>query len=223
MKNDPERQGNVQMADIFDLFKKISSSEASKPLGNIEYIVVGLGNPEKVYERTRHNAGFMAIDAIAMRLGVSLDRVKFSALVGEATIADKRVLLMKPQTSMNLSGNAVIEAARFYKIEPQNIVVLSDDITLDVGRLRVRRKGTHGGHNGLRSIEARLSSQEYQRIKIGIGAKPHPDYDLVNWVLGNFSSEDMVILGESFDKLYEGLCKILSGDTEGAMQICNAK
>ena len=211
------------MADIFELFKKISTDETTKSLGNVEYIVVGLGNPEKVYERTRHNAGFMAIDAIASRLGVRLDRAKFSALVGEAVIADKRVLLMKPQTSMNLSGNAVIEAARFYKIEPHNIVVLSDDITLDVGRLRVRRKGTHGGHNGLRSIEARLSSQEYQRIKIGVGAKPHPDYDLVNWVLGNFSSEDMNILGESFNRLYDGLCKILSGDTEGAMQICNAK
>ena len=211
------------MADIFELFKKISTGETSKSPANVEYIVVGLGNPEKVYERTRHNAGFMAIDAIASRLGVSFDRAKFSALVGEAVIADKRVLLMKPQTSMNLSGNAVIEAARFYKIEPQNIVVLSDDITLDVGRLRVRRKGTHGGHNGLRSIEARLSSQEYQRIKIGVGAKPHPDYDLVNWVLGNFSSEDMNILGESFNRLYDGLCKILSGDTEGAMQICNAK
>ena len=130
---------------------------------------------------------------------------------------------MKPQTSMNLSGNAVIEAARFYKIEPENVIVLSDDITLDVGRLRVRRKGTHGGHNGLRSIEAKLSSQEYQRIKIGIGAKPHPDYDLVDWVLGNFSNEDIAVLKESFDKLYSGLSKMISGDTESAMQICNAK
>ena len=211
------------MADIFDLFKQISSGGESRPLGNVEYIVVGLGNPEKEYERTRHNAGFMAIDAIAAKHSVRLDRIKFTSLVGEAVIADKRVLLMKPQTSMNLSGNAVVEAARFYKIAPQNVIVLSDDITLDVGRLRVRRKGTHGGHNGLRSIEARLSSQEYQRIKIGIGAKPHPDYDLVDWVLGNFSSDDMAKLGESFDRLYAGLCKMLSGDTDGAMQICNAK
>ena len=211
------------MADIFDLFKQISSGGESRPLGNVEYIVVGLGNPEKEYERTRHNAGFMAIDAIAAKHSVRLDRIKFTSLVGEAVIADKRVLLMKPQTSMNLSGNAVVEAARFYKIAPQNVIVLSDDITLDVGRLRVRRKKTHGGHNGLRSIEARLSSQEYQRIKIGIGAKPHPDYDLVNWVLGNFSSDDMATLGESFDRLYAGLCKMLSGDTDGAMQICNAK
>ena len=211
------------MADIFDLFKKISSGADERLLGNIEYIVVGLGNPEKEYERTRHNAGFMAIDNLAARLNVKVDRAKFQALVGEAVVADKKVLLMKPQTSMNLSGNAVVEAARFYKIAPENVIVLSDDITLDVGRLRVRRKGTHGGHNGLRSIEARLSSQEYQRIKIGIGAKPHPDYDLVNWVLGNFSSKDIEILNESFEKLYAGLCKMLSGDTEGAMQICNAK
>lgn len=211
------------MADIFDLFKKISSGNDVKPQGNIEYIIVGLGNPEKEYERTRHNAGFMAIDFLASKLGVKVDRAKFQALVGEAVICDKRVLLMKPQTSMNLSGNAVIEAARFYKIAPENVIVLSDDITLDVGRLRVRRKGTHGGHNGLRSIEARLSSQEYQRIKIGIGAKPHPDYDLVNWVLGNFSSDDIAKLNENFEKLYEGLCKMVLGDTESAMQLCNAK
>lgn len=211
------------MADIFELFKKISSGNENKPQGNVEYIVVGLGNPEKEYERTRHNAGFMAIDYLADRLNTKVDRAKFQALVGEASISGKRVLLMKPQTSMNLSGNAVIEAARFYKIAPENVIVLSDDITLDVGRLRVRRKGTHGGHNGLRSIEARLSSQNYQRIKIGIGAKPHPDYDLVDWVLGNFSSEDTAKLNENFAKLYDGLSMMISGDTEGAMQICNAK
>lgn len=211
------------MADIFDLFKKIARDDDAKARTNVEYLVVGLGNPEKVYEKTRHNAGFMAIDFIAEKLSLRLDRAKFSSLVTEAELGGKRVLLMKPQTSMNLSGNAVIEAARFYKIEPQRVIVLSDDITLDVGRLRVRRKGTHGGHNGLRSIEARLNSEEYQRIKIGIGAKPHPDYDLVDWVLGNFSSDDFATLKVSFDKLYEGLCKMLSGDTEGAMQICNAK
>ena len=128
------------MADIFDLFKQISTGNENKPSGNIEYIVVGLGNPEKEYERTRHNAGFMAIDYIANRLSVKTDRAKFKALVGEAVIADKRVLLMKPQTSMNLSGNAVIEAVNFYKLSPEKVIVLSDDITLDVGRLRVRRK-----------------------------------------------------------------------------------
>ena len=216
-------KGKVLVADIFDLFKQISSGNGDKPLGSIEYIVVGLGNPEKEYEKTRHNAGFMAIDFLAQKVGAKLDRAKFQAIVGEATICGKRILLMKPQTSMNLSGNAVIEAASFYKIAPENVIVLSDDITLDVGRLRIRRKGTHGGHNGLRSIEARLSSQNYQRIKIGIGAKPHPDYDLVSWVLGNFTSDDMAKLHENFEKLYEGLGKMVLGDTESAMQLCNAK
>ena len=211
------------MADIFDLFKQISTGNENKPSGNIEYIVVGLGNPEKEYERTRHNAGFMAIDYIANRLSVKTDRAKFKALVGEAVIADKRVLLMKPQTSMNLSGNAVIEAVNFYKLSPEKVIVLSDDITLDVGRLRVRRKGTHGGHNGLRSIEARLSSQEYQRIKIGIGAKPHPDYDLADWVLSEFSKDDQEKLFPCFGKAYDGLVKIIEGNVDAAMQICNTK
>ena len=213
------------MADIFDLFKQIAEKRerASSSTEPISYIVVGLGNPGDKYFHTRHNAGFLALDFISQKVNARIDRSKFKALVGEAVIADKRVLLMKPQTSMNLSGNAVIEAVNFYKLSPEKVIVLSDDITLDVGRLRVRRKGTHGGHNGLRSIEARLSSQEYQRIKIGIGAKPHPDYDLVNWVIGNFTSDDMATLNENFDKLYMGLSKMLSGDTDGAMQICNAK
>ena len=210
------------MANIFDLFKQISS-ESSTGSGNIEYIVVGLGNPGKEYERTRHNAGFMAVDYISGRCDSRIDRAKFSALVGEATIAGKRVLLMKPQTYMNASGDAIASAARFYKIPAENVIVLVDDISLDVGRLRVRRKGSHGGHNGLKSIEAQLSSADYQRIKIGVGAKPHPDYDLVDWVLGTFSVKDMELLSGGYAKLYDGLCKILEGDTEGAMQICNAK
>jgi len=210
------------MANIFDLFKQISS-DSSQSAGNIEYIVVGLGNPGKEYERTRHNAGFLTIDYISGRCGAKIDRAKFSALVGEATIAGKRVLLMKPQTFMNASGDAVAAAARFYKIHAENVIILVDDISLDVGRLRVRRKGSHGGHNGLKSIEAQLSSTEYQRIKIGVGAKPHPDYDLVDWVLGTFGVKDMELLSAGYSKAYDGLCKMLEGDTEGAMQICNAK
>ena len=209
------------MADIFDLFKKISADSQSKPLGNIDFLVVGLGNPEKKYEKTRHNAGFMAIDYLAERLSVKVDRIKFSALVGEAVICGKRVLLMKPQTSMNLSGNAVIEAARFYKIEPENIIVFSDDITLDVGRLRVRRKGTHGGHNGLRSIEAKLSSQEYQRIKIGIGAKPHPDYDLADWVLSSFTADERKRMNEAAEHAVDACRLIIAGKTDEAMNRFN--
>ena len=210
------------MADIFDLFKKIAS-DSSQSTGNIEYIVVGLGNPGKEYERTRHNAGFLAIDYVSGRCNAKIDRAKFSALVGEATIAGKRVLLMKPQTFMNSSGDAVAAAARFYKIPAENVIIMVDDISLDVGRLRVRRKGSHGGHNGLKSIEAQLSSADYQRIKIGVGAKPHPDYDLVDWVLGTFSVKDMESLSASYSKIYDGLCKMLEGDTDGAMQICNSK
>ena len=132
------------MANIFDLFKQISK-DSEKTAAPVEYIVVGLGNPGIQYGRTRHNAGFMAIDEIAKKYGTQLDRAKFKALVGEATVSGKRVLLMKPQTFMNLSGEAVIEAAKFYKIPAEKVIVISDDVTLDVGRLRVRKKGSDGG------------------------------------------------------------------------------
>jgi PTH1 family peptidyl-tRNA hydrolase len=210
------------MANIFDLFKQISS-EGSASTGSVEYLVVGLGNPGKEYERTRHNAGFMTVDYIAGRCGARIDRAKFSALVGEAMIDGKRVLLMKPQTYMNLSGEAVSAAAKFYKIAPENIIVISDDVSLDVGRVRVRRKGSHGGQNGLRNIEACLGSQDYQRIKIGVGAKPHPDYDMAAWVLSNFDARDIEAISENYPRVYDGLCKMLAGDTEEAMQICNKK
>ncbi|MBP3369769.1 MAG: aminoacyl-tRNA hydrolase [Clostridia bacterium] len=210
------------MANIFDLFKQISTP-VDNASGAVEYIVVGLGNPGKEYERTRHNAGFMTIDYISGRCGARIDRAKFSALVGEASIEGKRVLLMKPQTFMNSSGEAVSAAARFYKIAPENIIVISDDVSLDVGRVRVRRKGSHGGQNGLRSIETCLGTQDYQRIKIGIGAKPHPDYDMAAWVLSNFEVKDIEALTENYPRIYEGLCKMLQGNTEEAMQICNKK
>ncbi len=212
----------VDMANIFDLFKQISSG-GDEPKGNVEYIVAGLGNPGAEYAKTRHNAGFMAIDYISGRCNARIDRARFSALVGEAVIEGKRVLLMKPQTFMNSSGEAVGAAAKFYKIPPENIIVISDDISLDVGRVRIRRKGSHGGQNGLRSIEQHLGSQDYQRIKVGIGAKPHPDYDLASWVLSSFDAKDMQSISECHPKVYEGLCKMLMGDTEAAMQICNGK
>ena len=210
------------MANIFDLFKQISKNEDTSS-GPIEYIVAGLGNPGTQYEKTRHNAGFLAMDYIAQKYGARVDRAKFKALVGEATIAGKRVLLMKPQTFMNSSGEAILEAARFYKCPIEKIIVLSDDFLLDVGRLRVRRNGTHGGHNGLKSIQNEMSSTEYPRIRIGVGQKPHPDYDVIDWVLGNFSSEDLKQISDRFECLSQGLEKILAGDVDGAMQICNGK
>ena len=210
------------MANIFDLFKQISTGSDTGS-GAVEYILVGLGNPGKEYERTRHNAGFMAIDYISGRCGAKIDRAKFSALVGETTINGKRVLLMKPQTFMNSSGEAVAAAAKFYKIAPENIIVISDDVSLDVGRVRVRRKGSHGGQRGLKSIQECLGTEDYQRIKIGVGAKPHPDYDMAAWVLSTFEAKDIEAISENYPRIYDGLCKMLEGDTEEAMQICNKK
>ena len=210
------------MANIFDLFKQISTGSDTGS-GAVEYILVGLGNPGKEYERTRHNAGFMAIDYISGRCGAKIDRAKFSALVGETTINGKRVLLMKPQTFMNSSGEAVSAAAKFYKIAPENIIVISDDVSLDVGRVRVRRKGSHGGQRGLKSIQECLGTEDYQRIKIGVGAKPHPDYDMAAWVLSTFEPKDIEAISENYPRIYDGLCKMLEGDTEEAMQICNKK
>lgn len=211
------------MANIFDLFKQISTADTSKSSQPISFIVVGLGNPGDKYTTTRHNAGFMAIDAVAQKYNARIDRARFKALCGECEIAGARVLLMKPQTFMNLSGEAVSEASRFYKIEPKNVIILSDDTTLDCGRLRVRRKGSAGGHNGLKSINEHLGTEEYPRIKIGVGQKPHPDYDLADWVLGSLNPNDLIKMKETFDALCQGLEKLLAGDIDGAMRICNGK
>ncbi len=211
------------MANIFDLFQQISTGSQMSAGHGVEYILVGLGNPGAQYERTRHNAGFLVIDKLAQRFGARIDRAKFKALVGEATIAGKRVLLMKPQTFMNLSGEAVGEAARFYGVDAERVIVLSDDISLEVGRLRVRRKGSDGGHNGLKSIRAHLGSETYPRIKIGVGQKPHPDYDLADWVLSAFSAEELKTLQDSHELVAKGVESILAGDIEGAMQLCNGK
>lgn len=210
------------MANIFDLFKQISSDNSSSVRGQMEYIVVGLGNPGDRYSRTRHNAGFLAIDRIAEKSGVKIDRVKYKALTAEAMIGGKRVLLMKPQTFMNHSGEAVWEAAKFYKLEPSRVIVLSDDISLDVGRLRIRAKGSAGGHNGLKSINEWLVSEEYPRVKMGVGAKPRPDYDLADWVLSMFTDDEYNKLTASFDTVYEGVELIIKGDFDGAVRVCNS-
>ena len=211
------------MANIFDLFKQISSSESSKSTQPISFIVVGLGNPGDKYTTTRHNAGFMAIDAVAEKYGARIDRARFKALCGECEIAGARVLLMKPQTFMNLSGDAVVEAANFYKIPVENIIVLSDDVNLDVGRMRVRKNGSDGGQKGLRSIILRMNSDNFPRIRFGVGKKPHPDYDMADWVLGNLSESDKKAIYDCFVVSYDGLEKIISGDVDAAMQICNSK
>ena len=211
------------MSNIFDIFKKIEQEKTDKALSPITHLVVGLGNPGDKYFYTRHNAGFLAMDYISQKCGATVNRSKFKSLVGEATIAGKRVLLMKPQTFMNASGEAVREAAAFYKIPMENIIVISDDINLDVGKMRVRKNGSDGGQRGLRSIITLRGSDACPRIRLGVGKKPHPDYDLADWVLSEFSKDDQEKLFACFGKTYDGLVKIIEGNFDSAMQICNGK
>ncbi len=161
-----------------------------KKKGGVSWLIVFLGNPGVKYEGTRHNAGFMAADAMAKRRGIAINRLRFKALTAQCAIAGENVLLMKPQTYMNLSGEAVGEAARFYKIPPEHIIVVSDEMALPVGKLRIRKKGSAGGHNGLKNIIAHLGTEEFPRIRIGVGEPPHPDYDVKDWVLSSFKNQD---------------------------------
>lgn len=187
-----------------------------------EYMIVGLGNPGKKYEFTRHNAGFLFIDILCDKYDFSVKRLKFKALIGDVRIGSHRCLVMKPQTMMNLSGDAVKEAADFYKIPPEKIIVVFDDISLDVGKMRIRRNGSAGGHNGIKSIISRLSSENFPRIKIGVGAKPHPDYDLAEWVLSQFSKEEGKTLRTAVDNAVSAIAYMLDGDTDTAMSKYNS-
>ena len=204
------------MADIFDLFRKIGSQSPERTAPP-SAIVVGLGNPGTEYKNTRHNAGFIAIDAIAARVGATIDRARYHALVGEATVGGERVLLMKPETFMNSSGDAIAEAASFYKIPPERVIVLCDDISFAPGRFRIRRRGSAGGHNGLKSIIARLGSEDFPRVKIGVGEKPSASYPLVDWVLGRFSEEDRAAIDARLADIVDAVTMILKGECEAAM------
>lgn len=188
-----------------------------------EYLVVGLGNPGSQYEATRHNVGFRAVDALAKEAGVKIDRAKFQALTAQATVGGVRVLLMKPQTYMNLSGVAVKQAADFYKVPPERVLVLFDDIDLDVGRLRIRAKGSAGGHNGIKSIISSLGSQDFPRIKIGVGAKPHPDYDLADWVLSRFTLAEQKLLEPAIEHAAAAVPVIFQQGIERASSQFNRK
>ena len=208
------------MADIFDLFKKIEKKEPA-PAESITHLLVGLGNPGKEYTFTRHNAGFMTLDYTAEKLGIKVERTKFKALVGDGMIGKHRVLFMKPQTYMNLSGEAVCEAAAFYKIPMENIIVICDDINLAPGKVRLRRKGSDGGQKGLRSIITLSGSDEFPRIRMGVGAKPHPDYDLADWVLGQIPKEDQEVFFTAMGKVVDTLPTILDGNIDKAMNMLN--
>lgn len=203
---------------IFDLFKRLDAEK--KAHGAPTFIVAGLGNYGREYEGTRHNAGFIAVDFVAEKLGVKINRAKFKSLVAEADISGKRVLLMKPQTYMNASGTAISEATDFYKIPPENVLVLCDDVSFDPGKIRVRRDGSAGGHNGLKSIEKRLGSQNYPRVKIGVGKKPD-GYDLADFVLSKMTENDKKTIESRLDDIFSAAELIVGGDIDKAMQICN--
>jgi len=211
------------MADIFDIFKRLDAKKSAPAATPITHLVVGLGNPGKTYALTRHNAGFLCMDAICERYGARTDRSKFKALVGEATIAGARVLLVRPQTYMNASGEAVAAAAKFYRIDPAHIIILSDDVSLDVGGMRVRGKGSDGGQRGLRSIIDDLGTDQFPRVRFGVGKKPHPDYDMKDWVLSTFSPSELEKLRSLFPIACDGIEHLIRGDLDAAMQTCNRK
>lgn len=177
---------------------------------NETWLIVGLGNPGSEYEKTRHNTGFLAMDLLAGKLGCKLNHTRFRAQAGTCAYHGKKLVLTKPQTFMNLSGMAVEPAAHFYKIPPDRIVVIFDDISLPVGRLRVRADGSAGGHNGIKSIIHELGTDQFPRVKVGVGAKPHPDYDLADWVLSTFSSGEEKSLLSALDRAADAALSIIT-------------
>ena len=187
---------------------------------SVEFLIVGLGNPGAKYAGTRHNAGFDALDWAARRWGIRVDRAKFDALTGTGEAAGHKVLLLKPQTFMNLSGQAVGKAAAFYKVPARNVIVLFDDISLAPGRLRLRKAGSAGGHNGVKSIISQIG-QEFPRVKIGVGAKPHPEYDLADWVLSRFTPDERKAMEARYDDVADALEMMMKGQFEAAQSRYN--
>lgn len=204
------------------MFEKWKNRRATTPSGAPEYLIAGLGNPGPKYEYTRHNAGFLCIDLLAQQLGVKIDRIKFKSIVADVAIEGRRCLLMKPQTFMNNSGEAVRDAANFYKIPPEHVIILFDDISLPPGKLRIRRKGSDGGHNGIKSIIYLLNSDQFPRVKLGVGAKPHPDYDLADWVLSPFQKDELPRMKEAMKKACEAVRLIVQDDMDHAMNLYNS-
>ena len=185
------------------------------------FLIVGLGNPGKKYERTRHNVGFMALDAIADAFGARVIRSRFDGLTGECSLDGKKLILLKPQTFMNLSGVSVEKAANYFHIPPERVLVFCDDISFPPSRMRIRRKGTHGGHNGLRNIIDRLESENFPRVKLGVGEKPRPEYDLADWVLSAFTEKEMADLKTALDVCPEIVKLVVAGKIEEAMSRYN--
>lgn len=201
---------------MFDRFK------TGRSVGTPEFLVVGLGNPERKYTLTRHNSGFLCVDELAEKHNFKINKLKFKAVIADTVINSHRVIVMKPQTYMNNSGEAVKEAAAFYKIPNEKIIIIFDDISLDVGKLRIKRKGTDGGHNGIKSIISHIGGSDFPRIKLGVGKKPHPDYDLADWVLSEFKKDEAKPLKEAIDNACCAVELMLDGKIDEAMNNYNS-
>ena len=187
------------------------------------YIIAGLGNPTREYEGTRHNVGFMAVDALAKKYGISVDCMKHKSLVGKGMINGNKVMLVKPLTYMNLSGEAVREVIDYYKADAESeLIVIYDDVSLDVGQLRIRKKGSAGGHNGIKNIIANLGTDVFMRIKVGVGEKPR-EYDLIDYVLGHFSKDELEIMRENFERIDGAVSLMIEGEVDKAMNDYNRK
>lgn len=208
---------------MFNKINKLFSANSSQSsMGPVENIIVGLGNPGKQYEGTRHNTGFMTVDRIAEIAGARIDRIKFKGLCGDAVVGGKKVLLLKPSTFMNLSGQSVQEAMSFYKLPPEKVIVIFDDISLQPGRLRIRKKGSDGGHNGMKNIIYLAGKDTFPRIKMGVGAKPNPQWDLADWVLSRFSQQELTALNEAIEHAASAVELMVNDDVEGAMNKYNS-
>ena len=206
---------------VFDIFKQLEHKEPART-GAVEYIIVGLGNPGTEYENTRHNIGFMTIDTLCEKYKLNCKKLKFKSLTCDAMISGKRCLIMKPSTYMNKSGEAVIDAMSFYKIPPERTIIVFDDISLEPGKMRIRRKGSDGGHNGIKNIIYLSGSDMFPRIKMGVGAKPNPEYNLADWVLGHFKKEDGEKLEKCFDNAVSALELMVDGKIDQAMNKYNS-
>ena len=207
---------------IADIFKKLESERTPAPQGAVEYIICGLGNPGTQYEGTRHNIGFMTIDTLCEKYKLDCKKLRFKSLTCDAMISGKRCLIMKPTTFMNNSGEAVTEAMSFYKIPPERTIIVFDDISLEPGKLRIRRKGSDGGHNGIKSIIYLSGSDMFPRIKMGVGAKPHPAYNLADWVLGHFKKEQAEALETAMDNAVSSIELMVGGKMNEAMNKFNS-
>lgn len=200
---------------------KLFQNRSQKTAGSVDSIIVGLGNPGSKYENSRHNVGFMFIDRLAKKYGAKVNRIKFKGLTATSVIDGKKTLLLKPSTFMNLSGQSVTEAMRFYKLPPEKVLIVFDDISLPVGKIRIRRKGSDGGHNGMKNIIYLSGSDTFPRIKIGIGAKPHPDYDLADWVLSSFDRQEYTELSKALADSVDAAVLITHDNTDRAMSQFN--